>query len=68
MGELENMKLANANFKNYIFNKNRTLISKELFDEFALFEPIVAEDDYWGRWNQVNVDWLLEFIDKEKLK
>lgn len=62
------MKLANANFKNYIFNKNRTLISKELFDEFALFEPIVAEDDYWGRWNQVNVDWLLEFIDKEKLK
>ena len=68
MGELENMKLANANFKNYIFNKNRTLISKELFDEFALFEPIVAEDDCWGRWNQATVEWLLEFIDKEKLK
>ena len=32
MGELKNMKLANANFKNYIFNKNKTLISKELFD------------------------------------
>ena len=62
------MKLANANFKNYIFNKNRTLISKELFDEFALYEPIVAEDDYWGRWNQNTVEWLLEFIDKEKLK
>ena len=42
MGEIENMKLTNANFKNYIFNKNRTLISKELFEqmsdsEFALY-------------------------------
>ena len=36
--------------------------------EFALFELIVAEDDYWGRWNQNTVEWLLEFIDKEKLK
>ena len=62
------MKLALANFKNYIFNKNRTSISKELFDEFALFEPIVTEDDYWGRWNQANVDWLLEFIDVGELK
>lgn len=65
MEELENMKLANANFKNYIFNKNRTLISKELFEqmsdsEFALYEPVVAEDDCWGKWNQDTVEWLLE--------
>ena len=40
---------------------------KEL-KEFMDFEPIVAEDDYWGRWNQNTVEWLLKFIDKEKLK
>ena len=40
---------------------------KEL-KEFVDFELIVAEDDYWGRWNQNTVEWLLEFIDKEKLK
>ena len=62
------MKLANANFKNYIFNKNGTLISKELFEqmsdsEFALFEPIIAEDDDWGKWHQNAVEWLLEPLD-----
>lgn len=36
--------------------------------EFALFEPIVDKDDYWGRWNQDTMEWLLEFINKEKLK
>ena len=40
----------------------------EELKEFVDFEPIVAEDDYWGRWNQATVEWLLEFIDKEKLK
>ena len=40
----------------------------EELKEFVDFEPIVAEDDYWGKWNQNMVEWLLEFIDKEKLK
>ena len=40
----------------------------EELKEFVDFELIVAEDDYWGRWNQNTVEWLLEFIDKEKLK
>ena len=35
----------------------------EELKEFALFEPIVAEDDCWGKWNQATVEWLLEFID-----
>ena len=63
MGELKNMRLANANLKNYICNKNRTLISKELFEQMS-----DSEFALWGRWSQANVDWLLEFIDKEKLK
>ena len=54
MGELENMKLANANFKNYIFNKNRTLISKELFEqmsdsEFALGRLLGAMESRYSR-------------------
>ena len=57
------MKLALANLKNYIFNKNRILISKELFEQMS-----DSEFALWGRWSQANVDWLLEFIDKEKLK
>ena len=35
----------------------------EELKEFRDYEPIVAEDDYWGRWNQNTVEWLLEFID-----
>ena len=36
---------------------NRTI--KELRD----YEPIIAEDDCWGRWNQDTVEWLLKPID-----
>ena len=36
---------------------NRTI--KELRD----YEPIIAEDDDWGRWNQDTVEWLLKPID-----
>ena len=36
---------------------NRTI--KELRD----YEPIIAEDDDWGRWNQDTVEWLLNRID-----
>ena len=32
----------------------------EELKEFVDFEPIVAEDDCWGRWNQDTVEWLLE--------
>lgn len=65
MRELENMKLANANFKNYIFNKNRTLISKELFEqmsdsEFVLYDFIIADEDDWGKWQINTVKWLLK--------
>ena len=35
MGKIKIMKLALANLKNYIFNKNRTLISKELFEQMS---------------------------------
>ena len=35
MEKMKNMKLANANFKNYIFNKNRVYISKELFEQMS---------------------------------
>ena len=38
-------------------------ISKELFEQMS-----DSEFALWGRWSQANVDWLLEFIDKEKLK
>ena len=63
MEKMKNMKLANANFKNYIFNKNRVYISKELFEqmsdsEFALYDFIVAEGDDWGKW-QINMIKLL---------
>ena len=34
-------------------------IIKELRD----YEPIIAEDDDWGRWNQDTVEWLLKPID-----
>ena len=36
---------------------NRTI--KELRD----YEPIIAEDDCLGRWNQDTVEWLLKSID-----
>ena len=51
MGELENMRLANANLKN---NNNKELFEQMSDSEFAL--------------HQNTVEWLLEFIDKEKLK
>ena len=35
MEKIKIMKLALANLKNYIFNKNRTLISKELFEQMS---------------------------------
>ena len=63
MEKIKIMKLALANFKNYIFNKNRILISKKLFEQMS-----DSEFALWGRWNQNTVEWLLEFIDKEKLK
>ena len=31
--------------------------------EFRDYEPIIAEDDCWGRWNQDTVEWLLKSID-----
>ena len=31
--------------------------------EFRDYEFIIAEDDYWGRWNQDTVEWLLKPID-----
>lgn len=34
-------------------------IIKELRD----YEPIIAEDDYWGRWRQNIIEWLLKPID-----
>lgn len=71
MGELEvkeilNMKFINQETGEVTMTYPGTKI-KEL-KEFVDFEPIVAEDDYWGRWNQNTVEWLLEFIDKKKLK
>ena len=35
----------------------------EELKEFVDFEPVVAEDDCWGRWNQDIVEWLLEPFD-----
>ena len=35
----------------------------EELKEFVDFEPVVAEDDCWGRWNQDTVEWLLEPFD-----
>ena len=71
MGELKNNEILNMKFINQetgevTMTYPETKI-KEL-KEFVDFEPIVAEDDCWGRWSQATVDWLLEFIDKEKLK
>ena len=59
MEKMKNMKLANANFKNYIFNKNRVYISKELFEQMSDSEFAL----YWGRWNQDAVKWLLKPLD-----
>ena len=64
--EILNMKFINQETGKVIMTYPVTKI-KEL-KEFVDFELIVAEDDYWGRWNQNTVEWLLEFIDKEKLK
>ena len=33
--------------------------------EFRDYEPIIAEDDYWGRRNQDTMEWLLKPIDVE---
>ena len=73
MEKMKNMKLANANFKNYIFNKNRVYISKELFEqmsdsEFALYEFIVADEDDWGKWQINTVKWLLKPLDVGDIK
>ena len=38
------MRLANANLKNYIFNKNRTLINKELFEQMSDSEFALGGD------------------------
>ena len=40
----------------------------EELKEFIDFEPIVNKDDYWGRWNQNTVEWLLESLNSGKLK
>ena len=64
--EILDMKFINQETGEVIMTYPVTKI-KEL-KEFVDFELIVAEDDYWGRWNQNTVEWLLEFIDKEKLK
>lgn len=66
MGEIKNIRLANDNFKNYIFNKNKTCISKELFEQMSEASLLsIAKDDDWGRWNQDTVEWLLKFLDKD---
>ena len=66
MGELEvkeilNMKFINQETREVVMTYPGAKI--EELKEFRDYEPIVAEDDCWGRWNQDTVKWLLEFID-----
>ena len=63
MGELEineilDMKFIDKETGEVVMTYPRTKI--EELKEFVDFEPIVAEDDYWGKWNQDTVEWLLE--------
>ena len=65
MGELEineilNMKFIDKETGEVVMTYPGAKI--EELKEFVDFEPIVAEDDCWGRWNQTTVEWLLEFI------
>ena len=42
--------------------ENNEILNRTI-KEFRDYEPIIAEDDYWGRWNQDTVEWLLKSID-----
>ena len=66
MGELKNNEILNMKFINQEIGEvvmTYPGAKIEELKEFALFEPIVAEDDYWEKWNQDTVEWLLEPFD-----
>ena len=70
MGELENNEILNMKF---IDTETGEVMMTypgakiEELKEFRDYEPIVAEDDYWGQWNQDTVEWLLESFSSGKL-
>ena len=61
MGELEIKEILNKETGKVIITYPRAKI--EELKEFRDYEPIIAEDDCWGRWNQDTVEWLLEPFD-----
>lgn len=42
--------------------KNNEILNRTI-KEFRDYEFIIAEDDYWGRWNQDTIEWLLKPLD-----
>lgn len=71
MGELESNEILNMKFINTeIGEAVMTYPGAEIewLKEFVDFEPIVNKDDYWGRWNQDTMEWLLESLSSGKLK
>ena len=66
MGELKVNEILNMKFINQETGEVIVTYPEEKIEElkeFVDFEPIVAEDDYWRRWSQDAVKWLLEFLD-----
>ena len=60
MRELKIDKILDMKFINQVIYPNEKI---EELKEFVDFEPIVAEDDDWGKWHQNVVEWLLETLD-----
>ena len=71
MGELENKEILDMKF---IDKETGEVVMTypgaeiEWLKEFVDFEPIVDKDDYWGRWNQDTMEWLLESLSSGKIK
>ena len=71
MGELKNKEILDMKF---IDKETGEVVMTypgaeiEWLKEFVDFELIVDKDDYWGRWNQDTMEWLLESLSSGKLK
>lgn len=63
MGELKVNEILNMKFINQETGEVIVTYPKEKIEElkeFVNFEPIITEDDDWGKWHQNAVEWLLE--------